>query len=133
MESKGIDADERNRCIQRLEPLCQPSFLNIRIPSNLKTCRYQMKIRWIILPQVHTEKPRGNDELRAHEAESPLDTRARLRGSMAAGFHVSLGKKLRGLHRLGSCDAVPGVDYLRFAHLSLEMPQRRFHDSVCRR
>ena len=49
---------------------------------------------------------------------SPKDSRARIRESLPQGFYICLSGKrsIRTLHRLGSCNALPDIDYLRWTY-----------------
>ena len=45
---------------------------------------------------------------------------------------VSREKRIRTLHRLGSCYALPGIDYLRYEYLSTAFPQVASFESICK-
>ena len=44
----------------------------------------------------------------------------------------NLEKRVRTLHRLGSCCMVPGVDYLDFVYMGLSMPPNKSSDVACK-
>ena len=132
MESKGIDEDERNRCIKRLEAwdrdrsMAPPTVLEQLDPVQPEDLPIPEEDTNYNPPASHLNKRRKMFGLRANEAESPMETRAQLRGSIPDGFDVA-GKE-------GPClSSTWLMSRSRFAHPGLEMPTRRFYDWACRR
>ena len=57
----------------------------------------------------------------------------RPRDTLKPGFYLcrSGKKRIRTVHRLGDCFALPGVDYFDYDYLGLAMPKRTDYDVVC--
>ena len=67
---------------------------------------------------VKTKRGRHAQIRTAELGSDPRAKRAQLRSTMRSGFYLCFsGKKnVRTLHRLGSCYALPSVDYLRYEY-----------------
>ena len=63
----------------------------------------------------------------------PKERRAQIRDMLEPGFYLcrSGKKRIRTVHRLGDCLALPGVDYFDYDYLGLAMPKRTDYDVVC--
>ena len=66
--------------------------------------------------------------------ENPSVIPARLRRNLDAGFYLSITGKSESkvLHRLGSCYAVLGFDYVLYSFLGVAVPRRRAYDKICK-
>ena len=64
---------------------------------------------------------------------NPKDRRAQIRATFDPGYCLCRfgKKKLRTLHRLGDCFALPDVDYLDYDFLGTSMPKRSAFDVIC--
>ena len=65
---------------------------------------------------------------------NPRERRAQIRDTLDPGFYLcrSGKKRIRTVHRLGECFALPGVDYFEYDYLGLAMPKRTAYDVICR-
>ena len=64
--------------------------------------------------------------------QNPRESRQILRDQLEAGFYLSFsGKKIRILHRLGSCYNLPGLDYPNNKFMGTELPQASEYDKIC--
>ena len=80
------------------------------------------------------KKRRGQAALRTELLGlNPKESRAKLRASLPSGFYICLSGKqsIRTLHRLGSCYALPNIDYLRWSYSGVDMPKPTDYDVVC--
>ena len=64
---------------------------------------------------------------------NPKERRAQIRETLDPGYYLcrSGKKKIRTLHRLGDCYALPDVDYLDYDFLGTSMPKRSAFDVIC--
>ena len=64
---------------------------------------------------------------------NPRERRAQIRDTLEPGFYLcrSGKKRIRTVHRLGDCFALPGVDYFDYDYLGLAMPKRTTYDVIC--
>ena len=64
---------------------------------------------------------------------NPKERRAQIRDMLEPGFYLcrSGKKRIRTVHRLGHCFALPGVDYFDYDYLGLSLPKRSGYDVVC--
>ena len=90
----------------------------------------------MVPPSEPAKKKRGGHaQVRTAElGADPRSRRAELRSSMRQGHYLCFsGKKgIRTLHRLGSCYALPGVDYLRYEYLGDAFPPVASFDAICK-
>ena len=82
------------------------------------------------------KKRRGGNATARTEAlgSNPREARAQIRQTLPAGFYFCRAgkKRTRVLHHLGSCYALPGIDYLDYSHMGARMPSRAEYDVICR-
>ena len=64
---------------------------------------------------------------------NPRERRAQIRDTLEPGFYLcrSGKKRIRTVHRLGDCFALPGVDYFDCDYLGLAVPKRTTYDVIC--
>ena len=64
---------------------------------------------------------------------NPRERRAQIRDMLEPGFYLcrSGKKRIRTVHTLGDCFALPGVDYFDYDYLGLAMPKRTTYDVIC--
>ena len=79
-----------------------------------------------LVPEGHTSHLWGN-------GSNPKERRAQIRETLDPGYYLcrSGKKKIRTLHRLGDCYALPDVDYLDYDFLGTSMPKRSTFDVIC--
>ena len=82
------------------------------------------------------KKRRGGNATARTEAlgSNPREGRVQIRQTLPAGFYLCRAgkKRTRVLHHLGSCYALPGIDYLDYSHMGERMPNRAEYDLICR-
>ena len=67
-------------------------------------------------------------------ADNPKEQRKNLRAQCEEAFYVSVSGKcsVRTLHQLGSCYAIPGIDYVHYNHVGTSMPLTTEFDAICK-
>ena len=86
-------------------------------------------------PDPEKKRRGGNATARTEALGSNLrEARAQIRQTLPAGFYVCRAgkKRTRVLHHLGSCYALPDIDYLEYSHMEERMPSRTEYDVICR-
>ena len=81
------------------------------------------------------KKKRGGQAAARTEllGENPKEARARIQEDLPQGFYICLSGKrsIRTLHRLGSCYALPNIDYLWWSYAGVDMTRPADYDVVC--
>ena len=84
----------------------------------------------VLVEEQVRKKHGGHAQIRTAElGADPRTRRAQLRATMQPGFYLL---KVKTLPMLGSCYALPGVDYLQFEYLGLSFPPVASFDIICR-
>ena len=66
--------------------------------------------------------------------ENPKARRAAIRSTLQPGYYICLSgkRRIRTLHRLGACYALPDVDYLEYVYSGTTLPATAEFDTVCK-
>ena len=84
---------------------------------------------------VQKKKRGGHASVRSQVlGVDPKQNRQLIRESYEPGFYICLSgkRKIRTLHKLGMCYALPNVDYLNFEFAGQSLPAVSAYDTVCK-
>ena len=131
---------EKKRCLNQLDCAHQ-KFQNVLPTPELLAPLQDHGPEEVLVPDEEDDhlacapkKRKGNAELRTVTLGSnPRDAREQIRSQLQPGFYICLSgkRKIRTLHRLGSCYLLPGVDYLEYSFYGLSMPSNSLFDCIC--
>ena len=118
-------------------PQHQPSLsADELVPEDAQGVVPYLDEEWEIPVAEPLKKKRGGHaQVRTAElGTDPRTKRAQLRSAMLPGFYLCFsGKKsVKTLHKLGSCYALPGIDYLRYEYLGEAFPSVATFDTICK-
>ena len=81
------------------------------------------------------KKRRGHAQVKTEcLGENPKARRATIRSTLQPGYYIcqSGKRRIRTLHRLGACFALPEVNCLEYAHSGTTLPATAEFDTVCK-
>ena len=88
------------------------------------------------LPEPAQKKKRGGQASVRSQVlgDDPKRNRRLIRESYEPGYYICLSgkRKIRTLHKLGMCYALPNVDYLNFEFAGQSLPEVSAFDTVCK-
>ena len=133
LNEQSIPQDSIAQCVSSLRP--QFSIREIPEPVELSEDVEQVPAPIEVstqipqIPHPAVKRQRRTEIL----ACNPKERRAQIRDMLEPGFYLcrSGKKRIRTVHRLGDCFALPGVDYFDYDYLGLAMPKRSGYDVVC--
>ena len=89
-----------------------------------------------LVPEPAQKKKRGGQASVRSQVlgDDPKRNRRLIRESYEPGYYICLsGKtKIRTLHKLGMCNALPKVDYLNYEYSGQSLPAVSAYDTVCK-
>ena len=133
LSEQCIPQDSIAQCVSSLRPLF--SIREIPEPVELSEdveqvpAPIEVSTRIPQIPHPAVKRQRRTEIL----GSNPKERRAQIRDMLEPGFYLcrSGKKRIRTVHRLGDCFALPGVDYFDYDYLGLPMPKRSGYDVVC--
>ena len=119
------------QCISSLRP--QFSHREIPEPIELSEDVVPDPAPIEVAAQIPQVAPPTVKQQRRTEILGSRERRAQIHDTLEPGFYLcrSGKKRIRTVHRLGDCFALPGVDYFDYDYLGLAMPKRAGYDVVC--